>query len=115
RETLGPGRLVGLSTHTPEQVDAAGAADYIGVGPVAATPTKPGREPVGLELVAHAAARSPVPFFAIGGIRAALARPVGAARSRRRSPSGTSCSTRRASTSATPGTPRSAASSSSPR
>ncbi len=42
--------------------------DYIGVGPVHATPTKPGRPAVGLELVRYAAAHAPVPFFAIGGI-----------------------------------------------
>jgi thiamine-phosphate pyrophosphorylase len=70
RTTVGPDRLVGLSTHTPAQVDAASHAgvDYIGVGPVHATPTKPGRPAVGLELVRHAASRSSVPFFAIGGI-----------------------------------------------
>ena len=44
RATVGPERLVGLSTHSPEQVDAAAnvSVDYIGVGPVHATPTKPG-------------------------------------------------------------------------
>lgn len=70
REIVGPDRLVGLSTHTPAQVEAAGEApvDYIGVGPVNATPTKPGRAAVGLELVRHAVAHSVVPFFAIGGI-----------------------------------------------
>jgi thiamine-phosphate pyrophosphorylase len=59
---------VGLSTHSPSQIDAAGGADYIGVGPVFETPTKPGRPGVGPELVAYAAARSRIPFFAIGGI-----------------------------------------------
>jgi thiamine-phosphate pyrophosphorylase len=70
RATVGPERLVGLSTHSPEQVDAALGApvDYIGVGPVHATPTKPGRPAVGLELVRYAAANATVPFFAIGGI-----------------------------------------------
>jgi thiamine-phosphate pyrophosphorylase len=70
RAAVGPHRLVGLSTHTPAQVDAAADApvDYIGVGPVHATPTKPGRPAVGLELVRYAAAHAPVPFFAIGGI-----------------------------------------------
>lgn len=70
RELVGPDRLVGLSTHTPAQVDAAGdaGADYIGVGPVHATLTKPGREAVGAELVAYAARHARVPFFAIGGI-----------------------------------------------
>jgi thiamine-phosphate pyrophosphorylase len=68
RAAVGPARLVGLSTHTPAQVDAAAGVDYIGVGPVHATPTKPGRPAVGLELVRYAAARARVPFFAIGGI-----------------------------------------------
>src|SRR4051794_8770191 len=57
----------GLSTHAPAEVDAADS-DYIGVGPVYATPTKEGRAAVGLDLVRHAAANAKVPFFAIGGI-----------------------------------------------
>jgi thiamine-phosphate pyrophosphorylase len=59
RAVVGTDRLVGLSTHSPEQIDdAAGAGvDYIGVGPVHATPTKPGRAAVGLELVRYAAER----------------------------------------------------------
>jgi thiamine-phosphate pyrophosphorylase len=70
RAAVGPDRLIGLSTHSPAQVDAAAAVavDYIGVGPVHATPTKPGRPAVGLELVRYAAAHATVPFFAIGGI-----------------------------------------------
>jgi thiamine-phosphate pyrophosphorylase len=63
-----PGLLVGLSTHSPEQIHAAGDVDYIGVGPVYATPTKEGRVPVGLELVREAARMAAVPWFAIGGI-----------------------------------------------
>jgi thiamine-phosphate pyrophosphorylase len=70
RRIVGAERLVGLSTHSPAQIDAAGRtdADYIGVGPVHATPTKPGRPAVGTELVDYAAARARTPFFAIGGI-----------------------------------------------
>jgi thiamine-phosphate pyrophosphorylase len=68
REQLGPELLVGLSTHTPTQVDAATGVDYIGVGPVHATPTKPGRPAVGCDLVRYAAVHATVPFFAIGGI-----------------------------------------------
>lgn len=69
RELIGPERLIGLSTHSPTQIDAAdGEVDYIGVGPVHATPTKPGRPAVGLELVRYAAAHARTPFFAIGGI-----------------------------------------------
>ncbi len=70
RRIVGSGAIVGLSTHTPEQVDAAASssADYIGVGPVWTTPTKPGRPAAGLELVRYAAERAALPFFAIGGI-----------------------------------------------
>ncbi len=70
RELVGAQRLVGLSTHSPDQIDAAAPldVDYIGVGPVHETPTKPGRAAVGLELVRYAAADSRRPFFAIGGI-----------------------------------------------
>ncbi len=70
RRLIGPERLLGLSTHTPEQIDAAGGLplDYIGVGPVHGTPTKPGRPAVGLGLVRYAAQRAALPFFAIGGI-----------------------------------------------
>ncbi len=63
------GLRVGLSTHAPAEVDGA-EADYLGVGPVYATPTKAGRRPVGLDLVRYAAARARQPWFAIGGIDA---------------------------------------------
>lgn len=69
REIVGPEVLVGQSTHAPGQVDAGAVADYIAVGPIHATPTKPGRPAVGLELVRYAAAHAPpVPWFAIGGL-----------------------------------------------
>jgi thiamine-phosphate pyrophosphorylase len=61
------GVSVGQSTHTPAEL-AATVADYAGVGPVYATPTKAGRPPAGLEYVRHAAAHARVPWFAIGGI-----------------------------------------------
>jgi thiamine-phosphate pyrophosphorylase len=71
REIVGPDVLVGLSTHSPHQIDAVPAdADLIGVGPIYATPTKADREPVGLELLDYAAAHARVPFFAIGGLDA---------------------------------------------
>jgi thiamine biosynthesis protein ThiS len=61
----------------------ADGCDYVGVGPVQATPTKPGREPVGLDYVRQAAAASPIPFFAIGGIDATnLEGPLAAGASR---------------------------------
>jgi thiamine-phosphate pyrophosphorylase len=83
RALAGPGALVGRSTHSPADIAAAGDADYIGVGPVHATPTKPGRPAVGLELVRHAAEHAPVPFFAIGGIDATNVGAVVAAGARR--------------------------------
>jgi thiamine-phosphate pyrophosphorylase len=83
RALLGADRLIGLSTHTPEQVDAASGADYIGVGPVHATPTKPGRPAVGVELVRYAASHAAVPFFAIGGIDPGNVEDVCAAGARR--------------------------------
>jgi thiamine-phosphate pyrophosphorylase len=70
RAIVGNDRIVGLSTHSAEQIAAACGVDYIGVGPVNETPTKPGRPAVGVELVRHAAAHAEVPFFAIGGITA---------------------------------------------
>jgi thiamine-phosphate pyrophosphorylase len=68
RRLIGPDSLLGLSTHSPPEIEAAGGVDYLSVGPVYKTPTKPEYEPVGLELVRWAAEHSTVPFFAIGGI-----------------------------------------------
>ncbi len=81
REIVGPDRLIGLSTHSAFQIEAAAAADvdYIGVGPVYETPTKPGRAAVGPELVRYAARQARVPFFAIGGIDEATVAAVRAA------------------------------------
>lgn len=79
RAAVGRERLVGLSTHTPAQVDAARGVDYIACGPVHATPTKPGRPAVGTALLAHAAGHETVPFFAIGGLNAKNVEPVLAA------------------------------------
>lgn len=72
RLRLPRGALIGRSTHSIEQARAAHAdgADYIGVGPVYATPTKPGRAAVGLGLVELAAAEVQIPWFAIGGLEA---------------------------------------------
>jgi thiamine-phosphate pyrophosphorylase len=73
RSLVGEDVLLGRSTHTPDQVDDAAVADvdYFAVGPVHATPTKPGRPAVGVELIRHvASAPRPVPWFAIGGLDA---------------------------------------------
>jgi thiamine-phosphate pyrophosphorylase len=68
RRLVGEDLLIGLSTHSAAQVDAAVGVDYIAVGPVYRTPTKPEYTPVGTELVEYAAANARMPFFAIGGI-----------------------------------------------
>lgn len=85
RRLLGPDRLIGRSTQRIEQLRQAVAdgCDYVGVGPINATPTKPGRDPVGLAYVRAAAAESPIPFFAIGGLDAGAVASVVAAGGRR--------------------------------
>jgi len=73
RAAVGPDRIVGRSTHAPFQADAADAdddVDYMAVGPVHATPTKPGRPAAGLDYVAYAARTVSKPWFAIGGLDA---------------------------------------------
>ena len=74
RRLLGPDRLIGLSTHSPEQAQAAVrcGADYIGVGPLFATKTKKDVvAPVGLDYLDYVVANIHLPFVAIGGINAA--------------------------------------------
>ncbi len=70
RRILGPAALVGLSTHAPRDLAAAAAepVDYLSVGPVHATPTKPGRPGTGLGYLAGAAASAAVPWFVTGGV-----------------------------------------------
>jgi len=73
RALVGPDRIVGRSTHAPAQADAASAdpdVDYLAVGPVHATPTKPGRPAAGLDYVSYAARTVTKPWFAIGGLDA---------------------------------------------
>jgi thiamine-phosphate pyrophosphorylase len=72
RGLIGPDRILGISTHSPEQARAAVAAgaDYLGVGPLFRTHTKKDVcEPVGLEYLDYAAAHVGIPFVAIGGIK----------------------------------------------
>jgi thiamine-phosphate pyrophosphorylase len=86
REQLGPDVLIGLSTHSPAQFDAAllSEADQLSVGPVWETPTKAGRPAAGLDYVRYAAEHGgDVPWFAIGGIDAANVSQVVAAGARR--------------------------------
>lgn len=70
RRIMGPDAIIGLSTHSREQIDAAASqpVDYISVGPIWETPTKEGRPATGLELIRTAAQVATVPWFAIGGI-----------------------------------------------
>jgi thiamine-phosphate pyrophosphorylase len=71
RALVGSDRIVGRSTHAPAQgaeADADPDVDYLAVGPVHATPTKPGRPAAGLEYVAWAAENVHKPWFAIGGL-----------------------------------------------
>jgi thiamine-phosphate pyrophosphorylase len=70
RSIVGEGMIVGKTTHNLEQGTQAirDGVDYISVGPVYATPTKPGRPAVGLSYVKEAAVYLDIPFVAIGGI-----------------------------------------------
>lgn len=87
RGLLGPDVLIGRSSHTPEQFDAAVSdpdVDYACVGPTWPTPTKPGRPAAGLDLVRHAAdSTTDRPWFAIGGIDLTTISTVAAAGARR--------------------------------
>lgn len=87
RRITGPDLLIGVSTHDLEQAQTAAddpEVDYFCVGPVWATPTKPGRPATGLELLAAVARVAPAkPWFAIGGVdldRIADIRNAGASR-----------------------------------
>ncbi len=70
REILGEKMIIGISTHKPQDAIEAmeQGADYIGVGPIFKTPTKPNKEPVGLEYLKWAKENVSIPFFAIGSI-----------------------------------------------
>lgn len=91
REAAGGGALVGLSTHAPGQLDAALQAsaparpDYVSVGPVWETPTKPGRPAAGIDYVRYSAehATPELPWFAIGSIDTSNVAKVVAAGARR--------------------------------
>jgi thiamine-phosphate pyrophosphorylase len=74
RRLVGDEMIIGLSTHSPEQAQAAmnieGTIDYIGVGPIFATKTKKDVcEPVGLEYLDYVVNNISLPFVAIGGIK----------------------------------------------
>lgn len=86
RRLIGPDRILGLSTHAPEQflwAKQSGVVDYAGVGPVYATQTKADVcAVVGLDYVRFAAVEGGLPFVAIGGIKPANLAPVAAAGAR---------------------------------
>src|SRR4051812_34903044 len=69
RRILGPNAIVGFSTHAPAELDAAvdEPVDYVSIGPVVPTPTKPGRPGTGLEYVEYAAGQAARPWFVTGG------------------------------------------------
>ncbi len=72
RRIIGPNKIVGKSTHSLEQAIAAQAegADYIGFGPLFATPTKPGRPAIGTAGIAAAHQQvTGIPIFCIGGVK----------------------------------------------
>ncbi len=81
RRIVGPDAIVGLSTHAPDELDAAAAepVDYISAGPVEPTPTKPGRPGTGLDYVRLAAERAARPFFVTGGVSPATLPAIAAA------------------------------------
>lgn len=81
RNAMGNKRILGLSTHSPEQAEEAIALskvlNYFAVGPVFATQTKPHYVPVGLELVQYVAKLKPqLPWYCIGGINRKNARQI---------------------------------------
>lgn len=70
RRILGAAAIVGLSTHAPDELDrsATEPVDYVSTGPVAPTPTKPGRPGTGLGFLTYAAEHAPRPSFVTGGV-----------------------------------------------
>jgi thiamine-phosphate pyrophosphorylase len=85
RRKAGRAVVVGKSTHSLEQAHAAQreGADYIGFGPIFATPTKPDYEPIGLKDIKQAQLDVNLPMFCIGGINIDNLRDVIAAGARR--------------------------------
>lgn len=85
RQIIGPQMIIGVSTHSNQEIDAAQGADYIGFGPIFATQSKPGAplpSPHGVEGLRRAVQRSRVPVVAIGGITSQTAAGIFAAGAR---------------------------------
>ena len=85
RRLLGPEAIIGLSTHAPTEVDASVAepVDYVSAGPVAPTPTKPGRPGTGPDHIAYAVRTAGRPVFVTGGVTPATIGPLLATGARR--------------------------------
>jgi thiamine-phosphate pyrophosphorylase len=85
RRILGFGAIIGLSTHAPEELAAARnePVDYLSVGPVSPTPTKPGRPGTGLGYLREAAQRARRPWFVTGGVTPETVGPMAEAGARR--------------------------------
>ncbi|MGQ0743164.1 MAG: thiamine phosphate synthase [Acidimicrobiales bacterium] len=85
RQMMGPDAIIGISTHQPADLARAGhqPVDYASVGPVVATPTKPGRPGTGPAYVHHAASSWPRPWFVTGGVSPASVAALAAAGARR--------------------------------
>lgn len=93
RAVLGCDKLIGVSTHSPEQLRRAvlDGADYLGVGPVFAGRTKSFAQYAGLDYVSHVTATTSLPWFAIGGIDGRNLAQVLAAGARRIAVTGAIC------------------------
>jgi len=78
RAILGEDKIIGVSCHSVAQAIRAQkeGADYIGIGPVFKTPTKPRARPVGTGLIKEVSRRIRIPFFAIGGLNRSTINPV---------------------------------------
>jgi thiamine-phosphate pyrophosphorylase len=85
RKIVGPKMIIGVSTHSDDEIDAAQGADYIGFGPIFATQSKPGSPlppPHGIDGLRRAVQRSKIPVVAIGGITESAADAVAQAGAR---------------------------------
>jgi thiamine-phosphate pyrophosphorylase len=72
RDLLGPDAIIGLSTHATNEFSLGlrTSANYLSAGPISATPTKPGREGVGLEYAVHSTHQANRPVYVTGGVTA---------------------------------------------
>ncbi len=85
RKILGRDRIIGISCHNLAQALSAQneGADYIGIGPIYATATKPEYKPIGLEVLAELKDKIKIPYFAIGDIHAGNIKEITASGARR--------------------------------